>query len=86
MSDDYSVSPEFVQGQISALENICALLARRVFTSDAAREDFATFLGKFDDDSWEGRDSRFLEGATHSMSEVALLLAGKGQRKRTDTG
>ena len=74
MSEDHS---EFVQGQISALENICALLARRLFTSDGARKDFAIFLGHFDDEAWEGRHLRFLEGATNAMNEVALLVSAK---------
>ena len=78
MSEDHS---EFVQGQISALENICALLARRLFTSDAACKDFAIFLGHFEDEAWEGRHPRFLEGTTNAMSEVALLLGGEGKGK-----
>ena len=78
MSEDHS---EFVQGQISALENICALLARRLFTSDGVRKEFAIFLGHFEDEAWEGRHPRFLEGATNAMGEVALLVVGEGKGK-----
>ena len=64
MSENHS---EFVQGQIEGLRHICALLAQRVFTSPAALADFAALLGQFEHDSWEGRDTSFLEGVTDSL-------------------
>ena len=90
MSDDHS---EYVEGQIVGLQHVCALLARRLFSSPAALTDFAIFLGQFEHDSWKGRhdswkgrNASFLDGITNSFSEVSLLLHSEGEEKaaRTD--
>ena len=71
MSDDHS---EFQRGQIEGLQHICALIVRHVLRGEVEKTAFARLLGEFESSEWGETDTVFLQGVTHSFSEVSLKI------------
>ena len=69
---------EFKRGQMAGLQHVCALIVNHLAADETVRAAFCDLLNSHDSADWEKENSLFLQGLTHSFSEVSLNVFREG--------
>ena len=70
--EKFQTPDSYTDGQIAALQHVCALIINYLAADESVRAGFCDLLNSHDPTGWKGKDSPFLQGVTNSFSEVSL--------------